>query len=163
MKMSAGVERGTRVCLLLTEADVRLAGRPALAEHSGLHEAYLAKQFKKPVAEGILDALPGPAGGYWLATGLAPITLFDGVEAIEGADPSVVCTEIRQQGYGAAHPDEPIRDGIVKTSMLTADTPWRDPLRAGTIRDLAAKLSATVTQRYLATTLRRQPGPNPNY
>ena len=151
--MSAGVEWGIHVCLLLTQAEGGLVGRRALAEHFGLPEAYLAKQLKKLVDAGVLDAVPGPAGGYRLATEPERITLLDIVEAIEGVEPSFVCTEIRQQGTGAAGPEECVRDCLVKTSMLRADEAWRSALKSRTIHDLTSKLDATVTQRYRSTAL----------
>ena len=154
MKMSAGVEWGTHICLLPPQADDRLVGRRPLADHFGLPEAYLAKQLKKLVAAGVLEAVPGPAGGYRLAAEPGRITLLDIVEAIEGAEPSFTCTEIRQQGTGAASPDDCLRDCIVKTSMLNADQAWRDTLRNQTVHDLAIKLPKAVTQRYRNTTLR---------
>lgn len=154
MKMSTGVEWGAHVCLLLTQAEGRLVGRRALAEHFGLPDAYLAKQLKKLVAGGVLKAVAGPSGGYRLAANPREITLLDIVEAIEGAEPTFVCTHIRRQGCGAVNWEECMRDCIVKMSMLDADAAWRDTLRRCTISALADTLSESVLARYRETSLK---------
>ncbi|MSS45176.1 Rrf2 family transcriptional regulator [Cutibacterium sp. WCA-380-WT-3A] len=154
MTMSAGVEWGVHVCLLLAQANGGLVRRRAIADHFGLPEAYLAKQLTKLVAAGVLDAVPGPAGGYRLASDPKRITLLNIVEAIEGTRSSFVCTEIRRQGTGAADPSECVADCTVKSAMLAADNAWRQALRAQTVNDLSSRLSDSVRRRYASTARR---------
>ncbi|EQD31292.1 BadM/Rrf2 family transcriptional regulator, partial [mine drainage metagenome] len=85
MKLSEGVEWGLHCALLLAEAPAGMPlPRRVLAEHYGLPEAYLAKHLQALTRAGLLNATPGPNGGFRLARPVGEITVLDVLDAIEG-------------------------------------------------------------------------------
>src|ERR1700738_988751 len=99
MRLTEGVEWGLH-CAVLAAVLPPEATLPAtrLAEYHGVPTAYLAKHLQALSRAGILDAVPGPRGGYRLARPAADTTVHDVVEPVDGAEPSFRCTEIRRNG-----------------------------------------------------------------
>lgn len=139
-KMSDGVEAALHSALVLAavpEGKV-LTGR-SLATLHGLSESYLLKHLRALAAAGVVEAVPGPRGGYRLAREPGQITLLDIVEAIDGAEPAFLCREIRRRGPGKAQdPCVYKSDCFIKTRMLGAEQAWRAALRAQSLADLVA-------------------------
>lgn len=139
-KMSDGVEAALHSALVLAavpEGKV-LTGR-SLATLHGLSESYLLKHLRALAAAGVVEAVPGPRGGYRLAREPGQITLLDIVEAIDGAEPAFLCREIRRRGPGKAQdPCVYKSDCFIKTRMLGAEQAWRTALRAQSLADLVA-------------------------
>ncbi|MEN5081692.1 Rrf2 family transcriptional regulator [Bosea sp. TWI1241] len=137
-RLSDGVEAALHCALVLAglpEGKV-LPGK-SLAELHGLSETYLLKHLRALAAAGVVEALPGPRGGYRLVRAATEITLLDIVEAIDGREPAFTCREIRRRGPGKAQdPCAYKTDCFIKTRMLAAEAVWRDALRAQTLADL---------------------------
>lgn len=137
MKLSEGVEWGLHCVLLIARAPNGMAlPRRLLAERHGLPEAYLAKHLQALVRAGLLQAAPGPTGGFRLARSANQITVLDIVEAIEGSDSPFVCQEIRQRGTGAAPPEACQRPCAIASVMAQAHQAWRESLRTVTLDQL---------------------------
>ncbi|WP_461478344.1 RrF2 family transcriptional regulator [Pararhodobacter aggregans] len=138
--MSDGVEAALHSALVLAavpEGKV-LTGR-SLATLHGVSESYLLKHLRALAAAGVVEAVPGPRGGYRLAREPGQITLLDIVEAIDGAEPAFLCREIRRRGPGKAQdPCVYKSDCFIKTRMLGAEQAWRAALRAQSLADLVA-------------------------
>lgn len=137
-RLSDGVEAALHCALVLAglpEGKV-LPGK-SLATLHGLSETYLLKHLRALAAAGLVEALPGPRGGYRLARVAPQITLLDIVEAIDGREPAFTCREIRRRGPGKAQdPCAYKADCFIKRRMLAAEAVWRDALRAQTLADL---------------------------
>ena len=99
MKLGEGVEAAIHCAATLAglEGAATLPGS-ALAEQFGLSASYLLKHLQALTAAGILESVPGPAGGYRLARAPERISLLDVVLAVEGALPAFRCGEIRRNG-----------------------------------------------------------------
>ncbi|MDA8283373.1 MAG: Rrf2 family transcriptional regulator [Actinomycetota bacterium] len=148
MKLSEGVEWGLHCALLLAEAPARVPlPRRVLAEHYGLPEAYLAKHLQALARAGLLHATPGPSGGFRLARPAGEITVLDVLDAIEGAASPFICQEIRQQGTGAARPEECTRPCAIASVMVRAHQAWRESLRAVTLDQLVKRVPQTLRKR----------------
>jgi len=146
--MSQGVEWALHCVVNLSYLESGRSGsRTRLAEYYGLSDAYLAKHLKSLVRAGVLVASTGPQGGFRLARAPEDITVLEVVEAIEGAGPSFLCTEIRQQGVCAAPPAACRRACPVAKVMYAADAAWRDSLRQVTIADLGRRVPKTYQKR----------------
>src|SRR5579883_3151621 len=130
MKRSEGIEWGLHCAAFLAALPpgAVLAGR-ALAEFHGVSETYLLKHLKALTRAGILDALPGPKGGYRLARPAEQITLLEVAQAIEGKQPAFRCTEIRQRGPACVEPEAYRSPCAINAAMLRAEAAWRDSLR----------------------------------
>src|SRR5262249_44883101 len=102
MRLSEGVEWGLHCAVLLAvmPSDAALS-TTRLAECPGLPGAYLANPLRAMPRAGILDAGPGPRGGYRLARPPADVSVLDVVEAVDGDDPAFRCMEIRRGGPAA--------------------------------------------------------------
>lgn len=137
-RLSDGVEAALHCALVLAGlAPGKVLPGKSLAELHGVSETYLLKHLRALAAAGIVDALPGPRGGYRLSRAAEAITMLDVVEAIDGPGPAFVCREIRRRGPGKAKdPCAYKADCFIKTRMLAAETVWRDALRAQTLADL---------------------------
>lgn len=137
-RLSDGVEAALHCALVLAGlAPGRVLPGKSLAELHGVSETYLLKHLRALAAAGIVDALPGPRGGYRLSRAAEAITMLDVVEAIDGPGPAFVCREIRRRGPGkTTDPCAYKVDCFIKTRMLAAETIWRDALRAQTLADL---------------------------
>ncbi|UED88416.1 RrF2 family transcriptional regulator [Streptomyces profundus] len=133
--MSGGVEWALHCCVVLTSvAEPVPATR--LAELHDVSPSYLAKQLQALSRAGLVRSVQGKAGGYTLTRAPTAITVLDVVEAVDGAAPAFVCTEIRQRGPLATPPESCAAPCAIARAMHTADAAWRDALRAVTIADL---------------------------
>jgi Rrf2 family protein len=153
MRMAAGVEWGVHACVLLAvlpESVPLPASR--LAEYHGVPAAYMAKNLQALSRAGIVESLPGQKGGYRLARHAAAITLLDVVEAIDGAEPSFRCTEIRRRGPAAVAAREYKVVCTIAQAMWRADERWRGELRSQTIADLVRGLGRAVSPKAVAKT-----------
>lgn len=137
-RLSDGVEAALHCALALAALpEGKVLPGKSLAELHGLSETYLLKHMRALAAAGLIEALPGPRGGYRLQRAPASITLLDIVEAIDGKEPAFVCREIRRRGPGKSKdPCVYKHDCFIKARMLAAESVWRDALRAQTLADL---------------------------
>jgi len=144
VRLSEGVEWGLHCVVLaaMLPADAALpAGR--LAEYHDVPTAYLAKHLQALSRAGILDALPGPRGGYRLARPAAEVTVLDVVEALEGREPAFRCTEIRRRGPARVAAREYRVPCSIHVVMERAEAAWRVALAATTVADLVGMARAS--------------------
>ncbi|SDN41677.1 RrF2 family transcriptional regulator [Actinacidiphila guanduensis] len=136
MKLSGGVEWALHCCVVLTTASDPV---PAvrLAELHDVSPSYLAKQLQALSRAELVTSVQGKAGGYVLTRAPELITVLDVVQAVDGPQPAFVCTEIRQRGPLAAHPDQCTRPCAITRAMASAEAAWRAALRGISIADLA--------------------------
>ena len=150
MRVSEGVEWGVHCVVLaaLLPPDAALpAGR--LAEYHGVPTAYLAKHLQALSRAGILDALPGPRGGYRLARPAAAISVLDVVEAVEGREPAFRCTEIRRRGPARLPTREYRVPCSIHVVMDRADAAWRAELRDTSVADLVRMVAESAPPQAL--------------
>lgn len=137
-RLGDGVEAALHCSLVLAGLPMgRVLPGKSLAELHGVSQTYLLKHLRALAAASIVDALPGPRGGYRLSRQAKLITLLDIVEAIDGTEPAFVCREIRRRG--PCKSDDPCAyqsDCFIKTRMIAAEDIWRDALRSQTLQDL---------------------------
>lgn len=147
-RLSDGVEAALHCALVLVglpEGKV-LPGK-SLAELHGVSETYLLKHLRALTAAGVIEASPGPRGGYRLSRAPASITLIDIVEAIDGREPAFVCREIRRRGPGKTKDPCAYRtDCFIKSRMLAAEAAWREALRVQTLADLVRDGEALIDE-----------------
>jgi Rrf2 family protein len=136
MKMSGGVEWALHCSVVLTAAD-RPVPAARLAEFHDVSSTYLAKQLQALSKAGIVRSVQGHAGGYVLTRSPEEITVLDIVEAVDGARPAFLCTEIRQRGPLATPAEACLTPCAISRAMTAADDAWRASLGAVTIADLA--------------------------
>ncbi len=141
MKLSEGIEWGLH-CATLVAVLPPDATLPAsrLAEYHGVPGPYLAKHLQALSRAGILESVPGPAGGYRLARPAADVTVLDVVEAIDGVAPAFTCTEIRRRGPAAVPAREYRLPCGIHAAMDRADAAWRAELRTTTLADLVQQV-----------------------
>lgn len=147
-RLSDGVEAALHCALVLAglPGGKVLPGK-SLAELHGVSETYLLKHLRALAAAGLVEARPGPRGGYRLARSPDTMSLLDIVEAIDGPGPAFVCREIRRRRPGAPTDACAYRtDCFIKTRMMTAEAAWRDALRAQTVADLVADGEALIDE-----------------
>lgn len=139
MKLSGGVEWALHCCVVLTTA-----GEPVPAARlAALHDvspSYLAKQMQALSRAGLVHSTQGKTGGYVLTGRAEDITLLDVVQAVDGADPAFVCTEIRRRGPLGTPPEQCTRPCPIARAMGAAEEAWRASLAAVTIADLVASV-----------------------
>ncbi|MFE7625380.1 RrF2 family transcriptional regulator [Streptomyces sp. NPDC057509] len=139
MKLSGGVEWALHCCVVLTAASEPVpAARLAL-----LHDvspSYLAKQMQALSRAGLVHSVQGKTGGYILTRDAARITVLDVVQAVDGADPAFVCTEIRQRGPLGTPPEKCTAPCPIARTMAAADAAWRESLRGVSIADLVGSV-----------------------
>lgn len=139
MRVSGGVEWALHCCVVLS-----VAGEPVpSSELAALHDvspSYLAKQLQSLSKAGIIRSAQGKAGGYQLAKSDAQTTVLEIVQAVDGAQPAFVCTEIRQRGPLAAPAAVCTQPCAISRAMHSAETAWRAALAAVTIADLARQV-----------------------
>lgn len=128
-----------------------------LAEHYDVPAAYLAKQLQSLVRAGLLTATTGPRGGFRLARATDAITMLELVEAIDGARSPYVCREIRQQGRGAAPPEDCRSACVLAATMAQAHQAFKDSLAGVTLADIVASLPAAAPERTRRLLARRSP------
>ncbi|RKE22993.1 Rrf2 family transcriptional regulator [Streptomyces sp. TLI_171] len=139
MKLSGGVEWALHCCVVLTAA----AEPVPAARLATLHDvspSYLAKQLQALSRAGLVHSVQGKTGGYVLTRKPAEISVLDVVQAVDGASPAFVCTEIRQRGPLGTPPEQCTRPCPISRAMGAADAAWRASLAAVTIADLAASV-----------------------
>jgi Rrf2 family protein len=146
--MSGGVEWALHCCVVLTAAREPVPAA-RLAELHDVSGSYLAKQLQSLARAGLIHSVQGHSGGYALTRDPADITVLDVVEAVDGARPAFVCTEIRQRGPLATPAEACTVPCPIHRAMAAADEAWRSSLRSVTIADLAQ----TVNDDYGPSTL----------
>jgi len=144
VRLSEGVEWGLH-CVVLAAMLPTDAALPAgrLAEYHDVPSAYLAKHLQALSRDRILEALPGPRGGYRLARPADEITVLDAVEALEGCEPAFRCTEIRRRGPARVAAREYRVPCSIHVVMDCADAAWRAELAATSIGDLVGMVLAS--------------------
>jgi len=165
-RLSDGVEAALHCALALAGLPQgKLLPGQSLAELHGVSVSYLLKHLRALASAGVIDALPGPRGGYRLSREPERITLLDIVEAIDGHESAFVCRELRRRGPGKSkNPCVYKTDCFIKTRMITAEEAWREALRAQRLSDLvqdAKRMIGEHNKRAIADFLRgRQRGPS---
>jgi len=144
VRLSEGVEWGLH-CATLAAVLPPGAALPAtrLAEYHDVPTAYLAKHLQALSRAGVLEAVPGPRGGYRLARPATAITVLDVVEAIDGVEPAFRCTEIRRQGPARLPAREYRVPCSIHVVMERAEAAWRVALAATTVADLVGMARAS--------------------
>ncbi|MGN6549458.1 MAG: RrF2 family transcriptional regulator [Pararhizobium sp.] len=139
MKLGEGVEAAIHCAALMAGLDAE-ATMPAaaLAEFHGVSPSYLLKHLKALVADGILESVPGPAGGYRLARAPEAVTLLDIVLAVEGREFAFRCGEIRRRGPAPLPAPVYVKPCGIKVAMLKAEAAWRDVLARTRLSDIVA-------------------------
>lgn len=155
-RLGDGVEAALHCMLVLAGLpEGKMLSGKSLAALFGLSESYLLKHLRALTEAGVVEAIPGPRGGYRLAYAPAAITLLQIVEAIDGEEPAFTCREIRRRGPGKSKdPCVYKSDCFIKTRMLAAEEMWRAALRAQTLADLVAdgrRLIDAENKRAIAT------------
>ncbi|MFE3109584.1 RrF2 family transcriptional regulator [Kitasatospora indigofera] len=139
MKLSGGVEWALHCCVVLTAASEPVPAA-RLAELHDVSPSYMAKQLQALSRAGLVRSTQGKTGGYVITRDAGEITLLDVVQAVDGASPAFVCTEIRQRGPFATPPEQCTKPCPVARAMGTADAAWRAALAGITIADLVASV-----------------------
>ncbi|MYV54830.1 Rrf2 family transcriptional regulator [Streptomyces sp. SID3212] len=139
MKMSGGVEWALHCCVVLTVVEEPVPAA-RLAQLHDVSATYLAKQMQALSRAGLVRAVQGKSGGYVLTRHPASITVLDVVEAVDGAGPAFVCTEIRQRGPLASPPESCTAPCGIAHAMAVAEAAWRDSLAGVSIADLARRV-----------------------
>ena len=144
VRLSEGVEWGLH-CVVLAAMLPDDAALPAgrLGEYHDVPTAYLAKHLQALSRAGVLEALPGPRGGYRLARPAADITVLDVVEALDGREPAFRCTEIRRRGPARVAAREYRVPCSIHAVMDRADAAWRAELAATSVEDLVGMVIAS--------------------
>jgi Rrf2 family protein len=141
VRMSGGVEWALHCCVVLTAAD-RPVSALRLAQLHDVSATYLAKQLQALSRAGLVRAAQGQAGGYVLTRSASEVTVLDVVEAVDGARPAFVCTEIRQRGPMATPREACTEPCAISRAMSAADEAWRAALRDVSIADLARTVNS---------------------
>jgi Rrf2 family protein len=141
VRMSGGVEWALHCCVVLTAAD-RPVSALRLAQLHDVSATYLAKQLQALSRAGLVRAAQGQAGGYVLTRSASEVTVLDVVEAVDGARPAFVCTEIRQRGPLATPREACTAPCAISRAMSAADDAWRAALRDVSIADLARTVNS---------------------
>ncbi|MGY1581145.1 RrF2 family transcriptional regulator [Streptomyces sp. MN13] len=139
MKLSGGVEWALHCCVVLTAASEPVPAA-RLAQLHDVSPSYLAKQMQALSRAGLVRSVQGKTGGYVLTRKASDITLLDVVQAVDGAAPAFVCTEIRQRGPLAAPPEKCVKPCPIARAMGAADAAWRASLADVTIADLVTSV-----------------------
>lgn len=140
MKLGDGVEQAIHcVAMLAGLPEGGLLSAAALAEFHRVSPSYLLKHLQALSAAGILEALPGPRGGYRAARAPADISLLDIVLAVEGKEPAFRCAEIRQRGPMLPR-CKPSRPCEINAAMLRAERAYRDELARVSVADLSRRV-----------------------
>ena len=130
MQFSIGVEYALHSLFYMVDLPIGKAiGVRELATLQGISETYLSKVFTKLRKAGIVRAMPGVNGGYELSRKSETISLWDIVEAVEGASPIFQCAEIRQNNIlvdiNALHNNFEKCPCLIKVIMLEAEEQMR--------------------------------------
>ena len=151
MKLGEGVEAAIHCAAMLAGVDGN-ATMPAaaMAESFGLSPSYLLKHLNMLSAVGILEAVPGPAGGYRLAQPTERITLLDIVLAVEGRQPAFRCGEIRRNGPVKLDVSAYVKPCGINAAMLKAERAYRAALAETKLSDIVANFNAEGDPRSVA-------------
>lgn len=141
MKLGDGVEQAIHCVTMLSHLDeAAVLPAAALAEFHGVSQSYLLKHLQALSAAGIVDSVPGPAGGYRLGRAPQAISLLDIVLAVEGSGPAFRCSEIRQRGPNPL-PGPPAMPCEINAAMLRAERAWRAELAATSIAAITREVA----------------------
>ncbi len=144
MRLSEGVEWGLHcVVLLALLPPERALPAERLAEYHGLPTPYLAKHLQALSRARVLDAVPGPRGGYRLGRAATEISVLEVVEVLDGTEPAFRCTEIRRQGPTRVAAREYRAPCSIHAVMARAEHAWRAELRATSIAELVGRVGAS--------------------
>jgi Rrf2 family protein len=135
MKLSGGVEWALHCCVVLTAATEPVPAA-RLAQLHDVSPSYLAKQMQALSRADLVKSVQGKTGGYVLTRAASDITVLDVVQAVDGASPAFVCTEIRQRGPFGTPPEDCTKPCPIARAMTAADAAWRASLQAVSIADL---------------------------
>lgn len=151
MKLGEGVEAAIHCAAMLAGVDGD-ATMPAaaMAESFGLSPSYLLKHLNMLGAAGILELVPGPAGGYRLARPAERITLLDIVLAVEGRQPAFRCGEIRRNGPVKLDASAYVNPCGINAAMLKAERAYRAALAETKLSDIVASFNADGDPRSVA-------------
>lgn len=151
MKFGDGVEASIHCAALLAglDDDATIPGS-ALAHRFGLSPSYLQKHLKALTSAGILESVPGAAGGYRLARAPECISLLDIVLAIEGRKPAFRCCEIRRRGPERLPASAYAKRCAINTAMLRAEQAWRAALGAERLSEIVAEFQHNADPRSVA-------------
>jgi Rrf2 family protein len=116
----------------------------------GLSPSYLLKHLNALTAAGVLDSVPGPAGGYRLARAAERISLLDIVLAVEGPQPAFRCGEIRQGGPVKLDASAYVKPCGINAAMLRAEKAYRAALASEKLSDIVAQFMVEADPRSVA-------------
>lgn len=151
MKLSEGVEAAIHCAATLAGLrDGATMPGSALAEQFGLSSSYLSKHLNALTAAGVLESVPGPAGGYRLARAAEHVSLLDIVLAVEGPLPAFRCGEIRRGGPVKLPASAYVKPCGINVAMLRAEKAWRAALTAEKLSDIVADFMADADPRSVA-------------
>jgi len=155
VRLSEGVEWGLH-CVTLAAVLPPGAALPAtrLAEYHDVLAAYLAKHLQALSRAEVLEAVPGPRGGYRLARPATAISVLDVVEAIDGVEPAFRCSEIRRRGPARLPAREYRVPCSIHVVMDRADAAWRRELARTSIADLVGMVATSAPPLALERGLR---------
>lgn len=146
MKLGDGVEQAIHCVTMLAQlAQDSVLPAAALAEFHGVSTSFLLKHLQALSRAGLVQAVPGPKGGYRLAKSENDITLLDVVLAVEGNEPAFRCREIRQKGPNPLPADSFRMPCQINAAMLRAEQAYRAELRQVSIATLMARFEAEDT------------------
>ena len=165
MQLKSQVEWALHCAAILAGLpDGRYLPAKALAELHGVPREYLGKALQSLSQAGLVEGTLGPRGGYRLAKTPGEISFLDVVEAVEGKEPTFVCTEIRKNNpCRRSCPDSrKAADskvcGVARV-MWAADRAWRQSLAhvslAALVRDVARDVPADLLRKTGAWVLER--------
>lgn len=151
MKLGEGVEAAIHCAAMLAGVDgnATLSGS-AMAEAFGVSSSYLLKHLNALTSAGVLDSLPGPAGGYRLARSAERISLLDIVLAVEGPLPAFRCGEIRQRGPVKLPASAYAKPCGINVAMLRAEKAYRAALAAEKLSDIVTGFQNDADPRSVA-------------
>jgi Rrf2 family protein len=151
MKLGEGVEAAIHCAATLAsvEGGATMPGS-ALAAQFGLSPSYLLKHLNALTAAGVLESVPGPAGGYRLARTAERISLLDIVLAVEGPQPAFRCGEIRQRGPVSLPASAYVKPCGINAAMLRAEKAYRAALAGEKLSDIVAQFRVEADPRSVA-------------
>jgi Rrf2 family protein len=151
MKLSDGVEAAIHCAATLAglEGGSTLPAS-ALAEAFGLSPSYLLKHLNALSSAGILESVPGPAGGYRLGRPAETITLLDIVLAVEGPQPAFRCADIRKHGPFKLPASVYAKPCGINAAMLRAERAYRAALATERLSDIVSHYMSDTDPRAVA-------------
>ena len=148
MKIGKGVEWAAHACAILGLLPAGWAlSREALAEFLGVPDPYLAKQLQALSRAGLVNSLRGAAGGYSLAHAPEKLSMWDILAALEGAEPSFQCTEIRRNGPCGLAVEECDRPCSIAAAFHRAEAGFRSSLSAVSLAQVMGAAAEAISER----------------